>query len=76
MRLTELKPGETGVVTKVAAPSTIKSRLEALGVVKGTHVAMIQYTLAKNTYEIMADKTRIALRKEEAHTVEVADEND
>ena len=76
MRLTKLKPGERGVVVKIMSASTIKSRLEALGLVKGTDVTMIQHTLAKNTYEVMADDTRIALRQEEAETVEVVHEDD
>ena len=76
MRLSELNTNQSGRIVKISAPQVIKSRLEALGLVKGTRVTMIKYTLARNTYEILADNTRIALRKEEAESVEVAHEND
>ena len=71
MMLSELKPNESGTVVKISADPIIKSRLGALGIVRGEKVVMLKFTLAKNTYEVMAGDSRIALRKEEADSVEV-----
>jgi Fe2+ transport system protein FeoA len=71
MRLSELKIGEKAKIKAIKAESTIKSRLNALGILKGEEVEALKYTLAKGTYEVMVGSSRIALRKEEAESVEV-----
>jgi len=72
MRLSELPIGERAKIKKiVTGDDAIKSRLHALGIVKGEEVKMLKFTLAKGTYEVIAGDSRVALRKEEAQSVEV-----
>ncbi len=73
MRLHQLPVGSKGRIVALRCESdTIRTRLNALGIVKGESVEMLKYTLAKNTYEVRVGQTRLALRKEEAEAVEVA----
>jgi Fe2+ transport system protein FeoA len=72
MRLSELPIGQSARIKKiVTADDAIKNRLHSLGVVKGEDVKMLKFTLAKGTYEVIAGDSRVALRKEEAESVEV-----
>lgn len=69
MKLNELKIGEVGIIKKITATEPLKSRLFSLGVVKGEKVKILKYTMAKNTYEVEINKTKIALRSEEAKMI-------
>jgi Fe2+ transport system protein FeoA len=74
MRLNELKIDEVGIVKKVHAKEPLKSRLFAFGITKGQKVKVLKHTLAKNTFEIEIDNTKVALRDEEAAEIEVVKE--
>ncbi len=71
MNLIELDIGEEAVVKKLTASSDLKRRLISFGVMKGAHVKVLAVAPAKSTIEIEAGKMKLALRKEEAKTVEV-----
>jgi len=72
MRLSQLAVGSRARITGIESGDTvIKNRLNALGIVKGEMTEMLKYTLVKNTYEVRVGDTRLALRKEEAETVEI-----
>lgn len=75
MKLTELPIGSQAIIVKNNAVEPIKSRLFAMGVVKGTEVVMKDYTLTKQTYDVCVGDTDVALRVEEAEQVEVSYEN-
>ncbi len=73
MSLSELERGKKASVKHIdTQKEEIRSRLHALGVVKGEKVEVLKHTLAKQTYEIKVGNSRIALRKEEADSVKVA----
>jgi len=76
MSLNEMKIGDSGVIKKITATEPLKSRLFSLGIVKGEKIRLLKHTIAKNTYEIEVNKSKIALRNEEAKMiiVEVKDE--
>jgi Fe2+ transport system protein FeoA len=67
--LDEMKIGEVGIIKKVTATEPLKSRLFSLGIVKGEKVKLLKHTLAKNTYEIEVNKSKVALRSEEAKMI-------
>jgi len=69
MSLNEMKMGEVGVIKKITATEPFKSRLFSLGIVKGEKVKLLNHTVAKNTYEIEVNKSKIALRSEEAKMI-------
>jgi len=69
MNVTEMKIGEVGVIKKITATEPLKSRLFSLGVVKGERIKLLKHTMAKNTFEIEVNKSKIALREEEAKMI-------
>ncbi len=71
MRVSDMKIGEEGVITKVSAQEPVKSRLFAMGIAKGNRLKLLDHTLKKQTWEIDVEGTRVALRKEEADHIEV-----
>lgn len=78
MNVAEMKIGQSGVIKKITATEPFKSRLFSLGIVKGEKLKLLKHTIAKNTYEIEVNRSKIALRDEEAKMiiVEVDNEND
>jgi len=76
MNVAEMKIGQVGVIKKITATEPFKSRLFSLGVVKGEKLKLLKHTIAKNTYEIEVNKSKIALRDEEAKMIIVEVENE
>ncbi len=71
MNLSELEKGECGEIIKVSAPQVLKSRLNSFGITKGARIYVIEQTMSKNTIEIRLNSTKIALRTNEAKTIEI-----
>jgi len=69
MTVDEMKIGESGVIKKITATEPFKSRLFSLGIVKGENLRVLKHTIAKNTYEVEVNKSKIALRKDEAKMI-------
>ncbi|WP_456381997.1 FeoA family protein [Hydrogenimonas sp.] len=67
--ITACKIGCEGVIVRIRAKEPIKGRLFSLGLAKGSHVKILDHTLAKQTWEIESDGTKIALRDEEAESI-------
>ncbi len=65
--------GDSGIVYKVTAKEPIKGRLSAMGIVKGAKIKVLKHTLAKQTWDVMADSTKVGLREEEAQNILVKD---
>jgi len=74
MKLSELKVGEVGVIKKINAKEPLKSRLLSFGITRNQKIKILEHTLAKNTFEIEVNNTKIALREEEAEQIEVIKE--
>jgi ferrous iron transport protein A len=69
MNVSEMKIGQEGVIKKIIATEPLKSRLLSLGIVKGEKIKLLKHTIAKNTFEVEVNKSRIALREEEAKMI-------
>jgi len=67
--ITECSIGSEGVIVRIKAKEPVKGRLFSLGLAKGSEIKILDHTLAKETWEVESDGTRIALREEEAASV-------
>ena len=65
----ECSIGCKGIIVRVKAKEPIKGRLFSLGLAKGSELKVIDHTLAKQTWEVESNGTKIALREEEAASI-------
>jgi ferrous iron transport protein A len=61
-------------VVKLHAEGPLKQRLVSFGVMKGAKVDVLGFAPGRNTVEIKVGKMRLALRREEAELIEVAED--
>ena len=71
MNLLDMSIGESATIKKIHATPELKRRLISFGIIKGAEVELLATAPAKSTVEIRVGKMKIALRKEEAKTIEV-----
>ncbi|ADD08244.1 ferrous iron transport protein A [Candidatus Aciduliprofundum boonei] len=71
MKLSELRPGETGVVTKVTGTGAIHRRLLAMGILPGTVIRVARLSPFGDPIEYEIRGVFISLRRSEAEYVEI-----
>lgn len=71
MKLSELEKGECGNIISINSDPILKARFSSFGITRGSIVYIIEQTIAKNTIEIKIKNTKIALRINEAQSIEV-----
>jgi len=71
MVVSQMQKGQKAVVKKLHASSELKRRLNSFGVIKGATLTFLAAAPKKSTVEIEVSKMKLALRKEEADTIEV-----
>jgi Fe2+ transport system protein FeoA len=71
-RLSELKPGEKGIITRISGSGAIKRRLLDMGLVKGTEVTMIRKAPLGDPIEFLLKGYNLSLRKVESDSVYVS----
>ena len=71
VKLSELKPGEEGVVVRVEGPPALRRRLMEMGVVRGTRVKMVRKAPLGDPIEYRVRGYNLSLRREEAEKVYV-----
>ncbi|MCF6174091.1 MAG: ferrous iron transport protein A [Campylobacteraceae bacterium] len=69
--ISDLKIDEEAIVQKILAKEPVKGRLLSMGIVKGAKVKVVAHTLARQTWDILSNNTKVALREEEAHSIVV-----
>lgn len=69
--LNQLRPGETGVVTKVTGSGPVKRRIIDMGIVAGSRVFVQKYAPLSDPMEIKVKNFNLSLRKAEASLIEV-----
>ncbi len=69
--ISDLKIDEEAIVQKILAKEPVKGRLLSMGIVKGAKVKVVAHTLARQTWDILSNNTKVALREEEAHSIAV-----
>ena len=71
MKLSDLHKGQKAIIKKITASDDLKHRFFSFGIIKGTHIRVDEVSLSKNTIAFDVDGTEIAIRIEEAKTIEV-----
>lgn len=71
-RLSDLKPGEKGIITRVEGPGALKRRLLDMGLVKGTEVTMIRRAPLGDPIEFLVKGYSLSLREVEANSIYVS----
>lgn len=71
MRLSELKEGEKGIITKVMGRGAFRKRLIEMGFVRGKEVSVTKYAPLKDPIEYNIMNYEVSLRKSEANLVEI-----
>ena len=74
MKLSDLNINQKAVVEKIDCTDELKQRFYSFGIFKGTTVFVENISFARNTIEINVEDTSIALRVEEANSIEVTPE--
>lgn len=71
MKLSDLDVHQKAIITDIKTNLELKQRFYSFGIFKGSLVTIENISFAKNTIEINIEDTCIALRIEEADTIEV-----
>ncbi|MDH8700671.1 ferrous iron transport protein B [Dysgonomonadaceae bacterium PH5-43] len=71
MRLSELKPGESGIITKVRGRGAFRKRIVEMGFVQGKKVEVITNAPLKDPTEYKVMDYEVSLRRSEAELIEV-----
>ena len=71
MRLSDLKPGETGVITKILGHGAFRKRVMEMGFVKGREVTMVLNAPLQDPIKYSLMDYEVSLRRAEADLIEV-----
>ncbi len=71
VKLSELRPGEEGVVVRVEGPPALRRRLMEMGVVRGTKIKMVRRAPLGDPIEYEVKGYNLSLRAGEADGVYV-----
>lgn len=71
MKLSDLNINQEAVVERIDCNDELKQRFYSFGIFKGSTVFVENISFARNTIEINVEDTSIALRVEEANSIEV-----
>jgi len=76
MKLSELLPGESGIITKVLGRGAFRKRILEMGFVKGKRVTVITTAPLKDPTEYKVMDYEVSLRRSEAELIEVITEEE
>ncbi len=76
MRLSEMKVGKEAEVTAVKAEGAVRRRIMDMGLIKGTRFKVIRVAPLGDPMEIFFKGLHLALRKNEAEGIFVAEQPD
>jgi len=70
-KLSELLPGEKGVIVRIIGPTTLRRRLMDMGLVRGTEIEVLRKAPLGDPIEFLVRGYYLSLRKEECDHVYV-----
>lgn len=73
--LSELRPGEKGIVSSVTGSGAIYRRIVDMGVVPGTMIKVLKYAPLGDPIEIKVKGFNLSLRKNEAKMIQLQHSN-
>ena len=71
MQLNQLNKGDHATILKINADKILKDRFASFGIMRGEEISVKGCSIGKQTMEIEAGATLIALRADEAMKIEV-----
>lgn len=71
MTLDELKPGQKGLILRIAGDGPLVQRLMALGLLEGSEVSMTRRAIGGDPVEVQVMGYALSLRRDEARLVEI-----
>lgn len=71
MKLSELRPGQSGTVTAVRGTGGIHQRLQEMGVIEGTPIEVIRFAPLGDPMQVYVNGYHLLLRKSEAALVDI-----
>lgn len=71
MDLSQITKNQKAFIKQINAEQTLKKRLFSLGLGIGTEVEVVETSLQKNTLKVALGLSSIALRLDEAKTIQV-----
>jgi Fe2+ transport system protein FeoA len=69
--LSQLRPGDTGIVAKVRGGGSIQRRIVDMGVVSGTVIEVLKFAPLGDPVEVKVKGFNLSLRKAEAEFIEI-----
>lgn len=69
--LSELQPGEKGIVIGIQGKGVIQRRMVDMGIVAGTKIEVQKFAPLGDPMEIKVKGFNLSLRKQEAQTIQV-----
>lgn len=70
-KLSQMQPGEAGIVVKVNGSGNVKFRLIDMGVVKGSKLQVVKFAPLGDPIEIKIKGFSLSLRKNESEMIDV-----
>jgi Fe2+ transport system protein FeoA len=71
IRLSELEPGEEGLITRISGSASTRRRILEMGVIKGEKITVIRRAPLGDPVEFDIKDYKLTLRKKEAENVYV-----
>ncbi len=76
MRLSDLKPGETGIVVKILGHGAFRKRMLEMGFVRGREVKVLLDAPLHDPVKYQIMDYEVSLRRSEAELVEIIADNE
>ena len=73
MLLSEMKEGQSGIISSMSGNSLLRRRIREMGILNGTEVYVEKYAPLKDPLELIVKGCHISLRVEEAAQITVDD---
>jgi len=70
-KLSELRPGERGVITRVTGSGEVRRRILDMGLVRGTEIVVVRRAPLGDPIEFLLKGYNLSLRREESEHVYV-----
>ena len=71
MQLSEMKEGQTGIITRIGGNGILRRRILEMGILKGTEIYVEKYAPLRDPLELIVKGYHVALRVEEAAQITV-----
>ncbi|GIX06713.1 MAG: iron transporter FeoA [Candidatus Poribacteria bacterium] len=69
VRLSELRPGQVGIVQRIEADDALRLRLMEMGLLRGERVRVLKYAPLGDPIELEVGLYHLSLRRREAETI-------